>query len=63
MSENTITTSRAAEILGITVRGVRDHIERGNLRALKVADMRGGAVWMVSREDVERLRRRKDAAA
>jgi excisionase family DNA binding protein len=55
-----MTTRQAAERLGITVHGVRDHIARGNLRAELVPDMRGGRVWRIRREDVEELARRRE---
>ena len=55
-----MTSRQAAERLGITVHGVRDHIARGNLRAELVPDMRGGRVWSIRREDVEELARTRD---
>lgn len=46
-----LTTADAAQILGITQRGVRKSIARGRLRAVKPAWMR---IWLVSAEDVAR---------
>lgn len=47
-----LTTSDAAQCLGITCRGVRKAVEAGRLRAVKPAWLRQ---WLVSATDVARM--------
>lgn len=55
-SRSLLTTADAAELLGISDRGVRKAILDGRLPAQRVAD-----VWLVDREDVEHFKARRAA--
>ena len=47
-----MTVQQAAEALGMSVRGIRERIERGEMQAERL----GARVWAIPREEVERWR-------
>ena len=48
--ESLVTVPQAAQLLGLTERGVLKRIQRGDMRAERL----GGKVWVIRREEVER---------
>ncbi len=51
------TTTEAAALLGVTVRAVRAHIKRGNIRATRF-----GRDWQITPEEIERFKRQRRPA-
>ena len=47
-----MTVREAAEALGMSMRGINERIERGDMRAERL----GARVWAIPREEVERWR-------
>jgi len=45
-----MTVQQAAEALGMSVRGIRERIERGDMRAERL----GPRLWAIPRDEVER---------
>ena len=48
--ELVVTVPQAAQLLGLSERGILKRIERGDMRAERL----GGKVWVIPREEVER---------
>jgi excisionase family DNA binding protein len=48
------TVQEAAEALGLSIRGVRERIERGEMQAQRM----GARLWVIPRDEVERWRGR-----
>jgi excisionase family DNA binding protein len=49
-----MTVQEAAEALGLSIRGVRERIERGEMQAQRM----GARLWVIPRGEVERWRGR-----
>lgn len=52
-----LTTTQAAELLGLAARTVRAHIKAGNIKAIQY-----GRDWLIAPEELERFRREKRPA-
>lgn len=55
MNDTPMTTTQAAQALGITVQGVIAAINRGTLEATKLGEGRRGT-WSITRAEVERYK-------